>query len=39
MQQMSGIFTQCEREWGIWRESWTAAHEGISYQIRLYNLW
>jgi len=35
---MSGIFTQCEGAKGIWRERWTAAHEGIYYQIRLYNL-
>jgi len=38
VQQMSGIFTRCEEERGIWRERWTAAHEDIYYQIRLYNL-
>jgi len=35
---MSRIFTQGEGERGTWRERWTAVHEGIYYQIRLYNL-
>jgi hypothetical protein len=35
---MSEIFTQCKERRGIWTEGWNAAHEGIYYQMRLYNL-